>query len=108
MADDFRARLRTRQYQSMSPLRARQSHGHVIPSPMRRTTTTDLRSIFVGNLPASINEEELFHMFEPYGPIQHIEIVRKPSANRKQAISALKVGRSLTSDSCWNQYLRLH
>ncbi len=50
---------------------------------MRRGTTTDLRSIFVGNLPANIIEEQLFHMFDIYGAIQHIEIVRKPSANRK-------------------------
>lgn len=46
-----------------------------------RRATTDLRSIFVGNLPATITEEQLFHMFEIYGAIQHIEIVRKPSAN---------------------------
>ena len=56
----------------------------MLPSPMKRATTTDLRSIFVGNLPANINEEQLFHMFDIYGAIRHIEIVRKPSANRKQ------------------------
>ncbi|KAL6713555.1 hypothetical protein ACLMJK_009020 [Lecanora helva] len=81
MADDFRSRIRNPQYQSVSPLRPRQSPGRIYPSPMRRAITTDLRSIFVGNLPANINEEQLFHMFDAYGAIQHIEIVRKPSAN---------------------------
>ena len=88
MADDFRSRFRTRQYQSISPLRARQSPGRMLPSPLRRATTTDMRSIFVGNLPANINEERLFRMFDIYGVIQHIEIVRKPSANRKLVIIA--------------------
>ena len=81
MADDFRTRLRSRPYQSISPLAPRQSPGHVLPSPLRRTTITDLRSVFVGNLPANITEDQLYHMFDIYGPIQHVEIVRKPSAN---------------------------
>lgn len=83
MADEFRSRFRPRQFQSLSPLRARQSPGRMLPSPLRRATTIDLRSIFVGNLPVNINEEQLLRMFEVYGFIQHIEIVRKPSANRK-------------------------
>ncbi len=53
-------------------------------SPIRLATTTDLRSIFVGNLPATVTEEQLFHMFDIYGAIQHIEIVRKPITNGKQ------------------------
>jgi len=51
---------------------------------MRLATTTDLRTIFVGNLPATITEEQLFHMFDIYGGIQHIEIVRKPTTNGEQ------------------------
>ncbi len=65
-------------------MRLRQSPGQISTSPMRLATTTDLRTIFVGNLPATITEEQLFHMFDIYGGIQHIEIVRKPTTNGEQ------------------------
>lgn len=82
MADDFRARLRSRQNQSVSPLRLRQSPARFLASPMRRAAT-DLCSIFVGNLPPNITQEQLFHIFGMHGTIQNIEIIRKPSANSK-------------------------
>ena len=75
---------------------------------MRRATMTDLRSIFVGNLPASINEEQLFHLFDVYGAIQHIEIVRKPSANRKLAMVAVACRFLLTVNSGRCECIRLH
>lgn len=81
-ADNFRSAIRSRQFQSISPLRTRLSPGRMLPSPVRRaTTTTDMRSVFVGNLPATITEEQLFQMFDIYGAIQNIEIVRKPSTS---------------------------
>ena len=58
----------------------RSSPGHMLPSPMRRAAT-DLRSIFVGNLPHSALEAELWDLFHVYGHILHIEIIRKPSVN---------------------------
>ena len=82
MVDDFRARLRSRQHHSVSPMRSRLSPGRTLASPLRRVAT-DLCSIFVGNLPATISQEQLFHMFDKYGPIQNIEIVRKQSAHSK-------------------------
>lgn len=82
-ADNFRSAVRSRQYQSLSPLRPRLSPGRMLPSPVRRSTTTDMRSVFVGNLPPTITEEQLFQMFDIYGAIQNIEIVRKPSTNGK-------------------------
>ena len=60
-----------------SPFR-RETPGRMIsPAAVRRTV--DTRSIFVGNIPHHITEEQLGTMFQMYGRVTHCEIIRKPS-----------------------------
>lgn len=84
MPDDIRARLASRTFQSpLSPLR-RPSQAHTFVSPqsaIRRAQ--DLCSIFVGNLPANVDDDSLRDIFQAYGHIHKIEIVRKASVNSK-------------------------
>ena len=106
MAEEFRSRFRPRHFQSSSPLAARQNPGRSFPSPLRRATAVDLRSIFVGNLPASINKDQIAHMFGIYGFILDIEIVQKPSANSESTVLPLfHKCTLLNSTSNWSQYV---
>ena len=82
MPDDIRARLGNRPFQSpMSPLhRPSQAHTFVSPqSALRRSQ--DLCSIFVGNLPADVDEQNLRNTFSVNGHVHKVEIVRKASVN---------------------------
>ena len=84
MPDDIRVRLGSRPYQPpLSPLQ-RPSNAHTFISPqsaLRRAQ--DLCSIFVGNLPANVDEDSLRGVFSTKGHIHKIEIVRKASVNSK-------------------------
>lgn len=83
MPDDIRARLGSRvSYQSpLSPLRRlTQAHTYVSPqSALRRAQ--DSCSIFVGNLPATADEQSLNEVFGANGQVHKIEIVRKAAVN---------------------------
>lgn len=84
MPDDIRVRLGSRPYRSpLSPLqRPSQAHTFISPqSALRRAQ--DLCSIFVGNLPANVDEDSLRDVFSTKGHVHKIEIVRKASVNSK-------------------------
>ena len=87
MPDEMRARLLSRGNQS--PLSAQL---RVSPGYSRRTQVSpqthprriiDFSSVFVGNLPSNVDEEVLRKTFGGCGRIRHVEIVRKPSINRR-------------------------
>ena len=86
MPDEVRARMANRAFES--PIASqRTSPGFprrpfVSPQPSLRQAI-DLCSIFVGNLPSNVDEEMLRNTFEAYGNVRNVEIVRKPSVNRK-------------------------
>ena len=63
----------------------RSSPGRVMLSPQSasRRINADLCSIFVGNLPPNVTDPQLREMFSMFGPITHVEIVRKPSVHGK-------------------------
>ena len=87
MPDEMRARLLNRGKESPLPAQQRVSPGYARRpqgSPqahLRRII--DLCSIFVGNLPSNVDEEMLRTAFGACGRICHVEIVRKPSMNRR-------------------------
>ena len=58
------------------------SHGYMSPSVLSRRST-DRCSIFIGNLPAKVTQEQLVKVFGPCGRVRSIEIVAKPSVNGK-------------------------
>lgn len=51
------------------------------PQPASRRANADLCSIFVGNLPPDATDQQLRKIFSIFGPITHVEIVRKPSVH---------------------------
>ena len=55
----------------------------MLPSPQSasRRANADLCSIFVGNLPPDATDPQLREIFSTFGPITHVEIVRKPSVH---------------------------
>ena len=61
----------------------RASPGRMLPSPQSasRRANADLCSIFVGNLPPDATDTQLREIFSMFGPITHVEIVRKPSVH---------------------------
>lgn len=85
MPDDIRARLFNRGNPSPLSNQMRTSPGHL--RRHQASPGTHLRriidhcSIFVGNLPANVDEEMLRKKFVPCGQIVNVEIVRKPSIN---------------------------
>lgn len=66
------------------------------------------KSLYVGNLPYSVTEDDLRRLFEPYGPVQEIRVIQSkgfgfvdiPEGNVDDAIEATNGtelgGRSLT------------
>lgn len=49
--------------------------------PLRSArSTTDQKSIFVGNLPDDAEEQEIRDIFEPFGKIEDCNVIRKPIA----------------------------
>ena len=61
----------------------RASPGRMLPSPQSasKRANADLCSIFVGNLPPDATDAQLREIFSMFGPITHVEIVRKPSVH---------------------------
>lgn len=113
MPDDIRARLGSRPYQSpLSPLqRPSQAHTFVSPqSALRRAQ--DLCSIFVGNLPANVDEDSLRDAFSVNGHVHKIEIVRKASVNSKflpmSTLYKVKIMGLLMLNSDWGQQFCVH
>ena len=82
LPEEVRPRQGGRKYQSTSPMQ-RSSPGRMLPSPQSasRRANADLCSIFVGNLPPNATDPQLREMFSIFGPIIHVEIVRKPSVH---------------------------
>ena len=64
-------------------------------TPPSARRNADTRSIFIGNVSSHMSEEQLISMFQPYGRILHVEIVRKPSMangkSRSEAYEALLI-----------------
>lgn len=93
MPEDMRQRLGARSYPLAMPQRQRFSPARLGHSPQAMMTrATDMCSIFVGNLPHTVNEDQLRELFGLYGRIAHIELVRKPSANGQSALRLLSPG----------------
>ncbi|KAL9132292.1 MAG: hypothetical protein Q9175_006532 [Cornicularia normoerica] len=82
LPEEVRPRQGGRKHPSMSPMQ-RSSPGRMLPSPQyaSRRANADLCSIFVGNLPPDATDAQLRDMFSMFGPINHVEIVRKPSVH---------------------------
>lgn len=82
LPEDVRSRQGGRQYTSLSPMQ-RSSPGRMLPSPQSasRRANADQCSIFVGNLPPNATDSQLRELFSTFGPIIHVEIVRKPSVH---------------------------
>lgn len=82
LPEEVRPRQGGRKHASMSPMQ-RSSPGHILPSPQyaSRRANADLCSIFVGNLPPNATDPQLREIFSIFGPITHVEIVRKPSVH---------------------------
>lgn len=62
---------------NLSPFRRR--HLEQNASVYATRQTLDRSSIFVGNLPAHLTQDHLALMFQGYGRILHVEVIRKPS-----------------------------
>ena len=90
MPDEIRARMANRAFESpISTQRASPGFSRrpfVSPQAGLRHAI-DLCSIFVGNLPPNVNEEMLRSTFGAYGNVRNVEVVRKPSVNRKNGLS---------------------
>jgi RNA recognition motif-containing protein len=82
------ARLGSRPFHSpVSPVhRPSPSHGYASPQAAIRRAS-DLCSIFVGNLPADVDEAALREVFRAHGHIHQIEIIRKPTVNGKVPVA---------------------
>ena len=50
-----------------------------LASPHSTRQSVDKYSIFIGNLPPYLTQDQLGSMFQGYGRIVHIEMIRKPS-----------------------------
>ena len=90
MPDDIRYRMGSRSSQTSPMQRSPGQPGSGFISPqvaVRRAT--DICSIFVGNLPPSVDEEQLRQLFGQFGRINQVEIIRKPSVNGKSTIGLL-------------------
>jgi RNA recognition motif-containing protein len=90
MPDEIRARMANRGLESPSS-QLRGSPGfprrHVMSPQTSNRRILDYNSIFVGNLPSHVDEHLLRSTFGAYGRIRNVEIVRKPSINRKPSLS---------------------
>ncbi|MCJ1486563.1 hypothetical protein MMC06_006741 [Schaereria dolodes] len=78
LPEDIQARSR-RNFQNPLP-KPSLSHGYVSPSMLSRRSA-DRCSIFVGNLPARVTQEQLVGFFGSCGRVRSIEIISKPSVN---------------------------
>lgn len=89
MPDEVRARMFNRGFESPSSSQLGASPGNQrrpITSPQTNSRrTVDLNSIFVGNLPAYVDDQMLRSTFGAYGRIKNVEIMRKPSINRESS-----------------------
>ncbi len=82
LPEEVRPRQGGRKYSSVSPMQ-RSSPARMLPSPQSasRRANADSCSIFVGNLPPNATDSQLREIFSMFGPITHVEIVRKPSVH---------------------------
>lgn len=107
LPDEVRSRQGGRQYPSMSPMQ-RSSPGRMLPSPQSasRRANADLCSIFVGKLPLNATDPQLREMFSMFGPITHVEIVRKPSVHGTSILPHLRTTQLNFGSRC--QRLRVY
>ncbi|KAL9100380.1 MAG: hypothetical protein Q9163_004238 [Psora crenata] len=85
--DDNRAQLNARMQHPCTPPFPRESPGATI-SPAAIRHEADSHSIFIGNIPPNMTEEQLGSMFQIYGRIMQCEIIRKPSASNASGVNA--------------------
>lgn len=52
---------------------------------------TDRRSIFVGNLPLGITENQVKELFGPYGKVEEINLHESASKFERKSLSLLKI-----------------
>ncbi|KAG8534246.1 uncharacterized protein KY384_001090 [Bacidia gigantensis] len=57
-------------------------------SPAFTRRHADARSIFIGNLAPHLSEDQLLGMFQIYGRVSHVEIIRKPSMVNASGVNA--------------------
>ena len=86
-ADSFNRQL-FGQHRQIPAYRPRSSPSQRWSPPSR--ITNDACSIFIGNLPSDISQEQLCRLFDMHGPIQNVEIIHAP-ATRSKSCTSLRV-----------------
>ena len=114
MPDEVRTRMFNRGFESPSSSQLGTSPSFprrpMISPQSNLRRTVDLNSIFVGNLPAYVDEQMLRGTFGAYGRVKNVEIVRKPSINREFSahVPLLQLLLNWTYYSQRQEHLRLH